>query len=144
MTDPEIGTEVRATIADSAACIGVGWSNPEDGFTWSIENRSALIIGKPEEADRYRLEMNVTPFVAPPAVTAQTMGVTVNGTLVHTFEPLPRGEIECSIPGYLISGHEMIEIIPDHPAAISPKAALGQKDDRRLAVSFRRLSLICD
>jgi hypothetical protein len=43
-----------------------------------------------------------------------------------------------------VSGHEMIEIILDHPAAISPKAALGQKDDRRLAVSFRRLSLICD
>lgn len=129
---------------NAAACTGDGWSKPEDGFTWSIEDRSALIIGRLEAADSYRLQMNVGPFVAPPAVMAQTMSVAVNGTLVHTFDPVPRGEVECSVPGRLISGHDTTEMILGHPAAISPKDALGHKDDRRLAVAFHRLSVICN
>lgn len=117
------------------------WSDPEDGFTWSIEERSPLIIGKLEAAESYRLEMDVAPFVAPPAVTAQTMSITVNSALVCVFDPLPRGEVLVSIPGHLVADHDTIDIILDHPAAASPKSALRQNDDRRLAVSFRRLSL---
>jgi hypothetical protein len=129
---------------NAAACVGYGWSGPEDGYTWSIEDRSVLTIGKPDAAERYRLEMEVVPFVAPPAVAAQTMSVTVNGELVHTFDPLPRGKVECSVPGRLLCGRDTIEIILGHPAAISPRVAAGENDDRRLAVAFYRASLICN
>jgi hypothetical protein len=129
---------------NAAACTGYGWSGTEDGYTWSIEDRSLLTTGKPDAAERYRLEMQVVPFVAPPAVTAQTMNVTVNGGLVHTFDPLPRGKVECWVPGHLLNGRDTVEIILDHPAAISPRVAAGENDDRRLAVAFYRLSLICD
>jgi hypothetical protein len=129
---------------NAAACLGYGWSGPEDGYTWSIEDRSVLTIGKPDAAERYRLEMEVVPFVAPPAVAAQTMSVTVNGELVHTFDPLPRGTVECSVPGRLLCGRDTIEIILGHPAAISPRVAAGENDDRRLAVAFSRASLICN
>jgi hypothetical protein len=129
---------------NAAACLGYGWSGPEDGYTWSIEDRSVLTIGKPDAAERYRLEMEVAPFVAPPAVAAQTMSVTVNGELVHTFDPLPHGKVECSVPGRLLCARDTIEIILGHPAATSPRVAAGENDDRRLAVAFYRASLICN
>jgi hypothetical protein len=129
---------------NSAAYTCKGWSSPEDGFTWSIDDRSVLIIGPLAAAAGYRLEMEVGVFVAPPAVTAQAMDVTVNGVPVHGFDPLARGKVACSIPGHLIAGRETNEIVLDHPRAISPKVALGRNDDRRLAVSFNRLSLVCE
>ena len=32
------------------ALIGYGWSGPEDGYTWAIEDRSVLTIAKPAPA----------------------------------------------------------------------------------------------
>jgi hypothetical protein len=129
---------------NAAACVGSGWSGPEDGYTWSIDDRSVLTIGKPAAAASYRLEMEVVPFVSPPVLTAQTMDVTVNGELVHRFEPLTRGKVECVVPDRVLQGRDTIEIVLDHPGATSPRAASGQNDDRRLAVAFSRVSLICN
>jgi hypothetical protein len=129
---------------NAAACAGPGWSGPENGYTWSIDDRSVLTIAKPAAATSYRLEMEVVPFVSPPVLMAQPMAVTVNGEAVHMFDPLPRGKAECTIPSRLLDGDDRVEIILDHPAATSPRAAAGQNDDRRLAVAFYRLSLICN
>lgn len=127
---------------NAKALTGYGWSGPEDGYTWAIEERSVLTIARPGSAAAYRLEMDVAPFIAPPAVEAQTLSVTVNGEWVHTFDPLVRGKVGCMIPSRLLDGGDAIEIVLDHPLAASPRVVKGQNDDRRLAVSFRRLSLI--
>jgi hypothetical protein len=129
---------------NAAACLGAGWSGPEDGYNWSIEDRSVMTIAKPPAAQRYCLEMEVVPFIAPPAVIGQRMDVTVNGETVHRFDPLPRGTIECRIPGHLLDTNDRIEIVLEHPDAATPRDAAGQDDDRRLAVSFYRVSLICE
>ncbi len=129
---------------NALACLGPGWSGSEDGFTWSIDNRSVLTIARPAAAESYRLEMQVVPFVAPPVLLAQTLGVTMNGELVHMFDPLPRGMVGCTVPGRVLNGRDMIEIVLDHPAATSPRTAAGQNDDRRLAAAFYRLSLMCE
>jgi hypothetical protein len=143
-TTPHRRTDIRfGKDGNSIAAAGEGWSGREDGFTWAIDSRSMLTIANPGPAENYLLEMNVRPFVAPPAVTAQTMGVTVNGELVHTFDPLPRGKVSCVVPGRLLEGRDMIEIALDHPGAASPRAVIGQNDDRRLAASFSSLSLVC-
>ena len=85
--------------------------------------------------------MNVVPYVAPPALPAQIMRVEVSGELVHTFDPLPRGEVGCTIPGRLVGDRTMIEIVFAHPTAASPLEVAGGNDGRRLAVAFNRLSL---
>jgi hypothetical protein len=103
-----------------------------------------LTIARPGVAETYVLEMDVVPFVAPPAVTGQKLGVTVNGELIHTFDPLPRGTVTCTVPGRLLDGQDTIRILLDHPASASPRSVRGQNDDRRLAAAFYRLSLICN
>lgn len=129
---------------NARALTGDGWSMPEDGYTWAIEDRSTLTIAKPAVAARYRLEMEVVPFVAPPALAAQTLGISVNGETIHTFDPLPRGPVGCAVPGRLLERQDTIQIALEHPAAASPRMVAGENDDRRLAVAFYRVSLICD
>ena len=73
----------------------------------------------------------------------QRLDILVDGTFVHSFDPTPRGEIGCTIPGRLLAGQTEVRIVFGHPHAASPMLISGQRDDRRLSVSFARVSLIC-
>jgi hypothetical protein len=128
---------------NAARFLGYGWSGPEAGYTWSVGERSQLILDNPGPAGEYWLEMDVIPFVCPPLLPHQRLDVMVAGTLVHSFDPLPRGIVTCAIPGDAVAPGSKIEIVLNHPHAASPMLIAGQGDDRRLAVSFRRLSLSC-
>jgi len=125
-------------------CIGYGWSAPENGFTWSIEDHSLLTIDNPGAADEYWLEMEVIPYIAPPAVKSQSLRIAINGEVVQTLDPLTRGKVGCAVPGRLLKGVEKVQIMLDHPEAASPHLVAGEKDDRRLAIAFRTLSLVCN
>ncbi len=122
---------------------GYGWSGPEAGYTWAVGERSLLTLETPGEAEEYWLEMDVTPFVRPPLLPRQRLDVIVGDKCVHSFDPMPRGEIGCVIPGNLVAGRKSVDIIFGHPYAASPKLVAGEKDDRRLGVSFARLALVC-
>jgi hypothetical protein len=123
-------------------CTGYGWSAPEDGYTWSVGDRSLLTIKNPGPADEFWLELDVVPFLAPPVLPAQSLGVTVNGDPIHMFDPLVRGRVGCVVPGRHLEGLETVVIVLDHPKAAVPREVTGENDDRRLAVAFRSLSLI--
>ncbi len=128
---------------NSEPSTGFGWSKPENGFTWSIEDRSLLTIDAPPVASDYWLEMDVIPYMAPPSVPRQTLAVSINGTPVHRFEVLERGMVGCSVPGDLVQGRETVEILLEHPCAASPRDVAGENDERRLAIAFRTISLVC-
>jgi hypothetical protein len=119
--------------------LGYGWSGPEAGYTWAVGERSQLILDNPGPADEYWLEMDVLPFVAPPLLPHQRLDVIVAGALVCSFDPLPRGVVTCAVAGDLVGRDSKLEIVLNHPCAASPMLVTGQGDDRRLAVSFRRM-----
>jgi hypothetical protein len=127
---------------NAAAALGDGWSQGENGYAWSIDERSVVSLDIQPAAQAARLEIDVVPFVSPPVLLGQTLRVLVNGTLVHVFDPVPRGVSICEIPAEAMAGSEALEIVFEHPDAMSPRTASGENDDRRLAVSFHRLSLI--
>jgi len=128
---------------NAAGFTAEGWSAPEDGFTWSIDDRSRLTLPWPGEADYYILAMDVVPYLVPPSLTAQVLVIEVNGEPVHRFDPLPRGKVACVVPAGLVQGRESVDIVMRHPLAASPNVVSDEDDSRRLAVSFRELSLIC-
>jgi hypothetical protein len=123
--------------------LGSGWSGPEAGYQWAVGERSRITVDVPGEAEEYWLEMDVAPYIRPPLLVRQRLDVLIDGTLVHSFVTLPRGEVGCVVPGHLVSGRPAIEIVLDHPHAASPMLVAGESDDRRLGVSFRRLALVC-
>jgi hypothetical protein len=128
---------------DAAPALGYGWSGPEAGYQWSVNQRSMLTIDIPGQADEYWLEMDVKPFIRPPLLPRQRLDVRINETLVHSFDPVPAMEIGCVVPGHLLAGRDQIEIVLDHPQAASPMLVAGETDDRRLGIAFRRLALTC-
>jgi hypothetical protein len=137
-------TELTFGIEGNAGpSLGYGWSGPEAGYQWAVGERSLITIDVPGEADEYWLEMDVTPYVKLPLLPRQRMDVLIGGTLVHSFAALPRGEVGCVVPGYLVEGRTTVEIVLEHPHAASPMLVAGERDDRRLGVSFRRLALVC-
>ena len=138
---PERMDIVFGKAGNASGYTGYGWSAPEDGFTWAVGDRSLLTFAHPRSADRFRLELDVVPFVMPPALSAQTLGVLVNGEVVHVFDPLPRGKVDCTVSGRPFEGRDTVEIVLDHPNAATPREVAGEDDDRRLAIAFYRLSL---
>lgn len=124
-------------------CLGYGWSGPETGYQWSVGERSLITLPLPGRADEYWLEMDIKPYVFPPLLTGQRMDVIVGGRVVHSFKTVPAGEIGCTIPGSLVGNADSVEIVLNHPHAASPLLMGGGGDDRRLGVSFYRLSLVC-
>lgn len=136
------GTQVLfGTEGNAIPSQGFGWSGPEGGYTWSIGQRSLLSIERPAMADEYWLEMDVIPFTAAPLLPRQRLDVIVSGQVVASFDPVPRGVITCVVPGALTGHGKTIDITFNHPFAASPMLVTGQGDDRRLAVSFRRVGL---
>jgi hypothetical protein len=126
---------------NAADHLGEGWSGPEPGYQWTIGERSLITLPNPGPAGEYWLEMDVTPFVAPPLVPEQRLDVTINGTFLISYKNLPRGTIVCGIPGELIDAGQPVRLGLEHPFAASPILVSGGGDDRRLAISFSRLSL---
>ena len=140
---PARRTDITFGIEGNAkAALGFGWSGLEAGYQWAVGERSKLTIASPGDADEYWLELDVMPYVVPPLLPRQRLDVMINGTLVHSFDPLPRGEVACIVPGHLLAGRPTVDIVFDHPFAASPILVAGGRDDRRLAVSFTRLTLI--
>jgi hypothetical protein len=118
-----------------------GWSDPEDGFTWAIGDRSLLCLPPLAAAPNYWLEIDAMPFTAPPALPAQRLEILVNGEFVREFESFPDGIHGCAIPGRLIRGRDHIDILLAHPHATRPIDLNAGPDIRRLAILFRRLTL---
>jgi hypothetical protein len=141
---PSARTELTFGIEGNAGPhLGRGWSGPEAGYQWAVDERSLITLDVPGDADEYWLEMDVVPYIKPPLLPQQRLDVLIGGILVHSFLSLPRGEVGCVVPGHLVAGHKTIEIVLDHPNAASPMLVAGDHDDRRLGVSFRRLALVC-
>lgn len=137
-TDIFFGVEGNA-----APHLGFGWSGPEAGYQWAVGERSLINVPVPGLADEYWLEMDAKPYTHPPLLNEQRVDVIVSGRIVRTFKQLPTGEIGCTIPGSLVSGRQKVEVVFNHPHAASPMLIEGGGDDRRLGVSFIRLSLVC-
>jgi hypothetical protein len=137
-------TELRfGTEGDAAPQLGYGWSAPEAGYQWAVGERSLVTLAVPGEANEYWLEMNVKPYIKPPLLPRQHLDVKIAGQLVHSFVALPTGEVGCVVPGHLLAGQTKVEIVFEHSQAASPMLITGEKDDRRLGVSFSRLALVC-
>jgi hypothetical protein len=128
---------------NAGPCLGAGWSGPEAGFTWAVGERSVLTVDVPGEAAEYWLEMEVRPYIAPPLLPRQRLDVIVEGNWINSFFPLTLGELGCVVPGHLVGGRKVAEIVVGHPHAASPALIAGERDDRRLAAAFFRLTLVC-
>ena len=140
---PPARTEVTFGFEGNAGPqLGFGWSGSEAGYQWAVGERSLITLEIPGEADEYWLEMDVTPSSGCRCCRVRRLDVRIDGTLIHGFLRCPAARSAASSRP-VSRRRQTVEIVLDHPNAASPMLVAGDGDDRRLAVSFRRLALIC-
>jgi len=118
-----------------------GWAQPETGFTWAIGPESQVLLRDIAPDADYVLMLDTIPFVHPPAVPAQRLIVSVNGTVVGSsaiFRPTLLGY---RVPGRLLQGTDGVRIRLQHPDAALPADFEDTEDSRELAFAAVALQL---
>lgn len=131
-TPPEAGSR---TIAD------LDYSGQRDPV-WSDGPCTEIVLRCPVPYNPCELELSLSGFVHPPAVTTQHVDVVVNSHLVGSFDT--GGEIEtlrCVVPLECLFSPRTLRVELFHPGCVAP-ADLGAGDEQReIAVRLHRLIL---
>lgn len=120
--------------------LGPGWSGDEGGYRWMVGERSELWFECPWPGN-YLLELELEPFVHPPALPVQRLAVSVRGTVIGRSVLTGRCTLGYRIPADLLSGKGPVRLGFEHPDAARPVDLTDNRDDRQLALSMRRLGL---
>jgi hypothetical protein len=124
------------------AWLGAGWSDPEDGFVWSLGTESLLSVPLLPAEGKLFLELEVAPFIHPPQLPHQGLEVVVNGIALTERDMAFPGTLRMEVPLQAQRGQRQLEIELFHPDATMP-LQLGQgADKRRLAIQLRSLTLV--
>ena len=118
-----------------------GWSIPEHGFTWIVDQGGAIRVPAPTDAGALALEMDLVPFVASP-VPSQRLSVWCGNTLLGATI-LDRAATLCFDipPGAHTGSGELIVTLACPDAAIPASLGLGD-DQRRLGLMVRAMRLV--
>jgi hypothetical protein len=139
------GTVIRFGKAGNAQPYQkMGWGAPENGFTWTYGHNASLVF--PIAATKspcIRLSATFAPFLAPGIADKQTVNVLINGQKAGGWNITTRGirEMELIIPKGLLNGVNSLAVTFNLPDAISPKNSGSGKDQRKLALAFRTMTL---
>jgi hypothetical protein len=124
------------------ALLTEGWAAPEDGFAWTTNTESELILPIAPPDGRLFLELSVAPFVHPSTVPAQRLNITVNGFPVAARTLLWPATLRLDLPPRAVHGARDITITLSHPDAASPLSAGAGPDTRMLAFRITGLNLL--
>ena len=117
-----------------------GWSQAEEGFTWSIGRASEMLLPVPPgDCDR-TLELHVRPFLAP-VLAGQQLGVLANGVLLGQAFLRDETILCLQVPRTITNGAGALHIVFEQPDAKSPAASGTGRDTRALAFAFHDLEL---
>jgi hypothetical protein len=124
----------------AAADIVLGFSAPEDGYTWTIGHRAVLCTDMPQARDGFTLDITWSPYL-PPGRHGQHVGISVGGRRIATHEVRALESVSFACPPP--QRHERRLLIEfDLPDAAAPSAAAGHHDDRVLALCFRWINIL--
>jgi len=119
-----------------------GFSWPEDGHTWALGPEATLRIKlRPGDGD-LMLELSLRPFMIPPFLVRQRVGVSVEGTHIGTEWAQDDTVLGFRIPAPLVAGRTEIDVRLALPDAMSPADAHINADDRPLACQMREALLV--
>jgi hypothetical protein len=128
---------------NGSAFTAAGWSTPEPAETWSVGERSWLILPARGLAAAYIMRLTLRPNVVAGRLVAQRLRVAVNGHPVAQFSIGRRCVRACRIPWSVLDGQAQIEVAFDMPDAARP-ADFGGSDGRQLGVALAELQLYPD
>ncbi len=131
---------------NASGCDLRGFSDAEEGGTWSIGAGCSLVMPLPEALTAgFWLEVQGVGFVSPPHLVSRPFRVRINGVDLLDLVIDDETVFHVHVPLEVLCRAKRLEIFFRHPCGLSPKA-LGLSDDMRelgfmfLSVSLRALS----
>jgi hypothetical protein len=136
ITEP--GLEIAFGRGGNATDFQIGeWYDPEDGFTFTRGQTSALRLPFQEAPCGLILEAEVQPFVRPPSLCHQRLVARINGRVVGSAALEERTVVGFWVPPEL-TRREMT-LIFEHADAARPSEVCGAADTRCLAVRLHTI-----
>src|SRR5579875_2944731 len=103
-----------------------GYSDPEPGFTWAVNESSSVELPNPRVPGTYVLRLSGAPFVKESA-PHQVLRVKVNGRHLGAARVSGQFELEWAFPGEMLAGQDRILVEFEHPGGIRP-CDVGESD----------------
>ena len=122
--------------------LAVGWSFPEDGFTWTVGNESMILLDRPSQPGDYLLQVTAKPAVEPGKVPVQRVYVLVNRWYAGKQLVTRHGTFECRVGWDVIRDHERISVNFLLPDAFRPGELVAGSDLRTIALAVSNISLV--
>jgi hypothetical protein len=138
--DPEAGivTIHFANTGNSDLYAGAGWSMPESIGRWTCDTKAELTVRGLAAGRDYRCEMDLGPFVLPPALPAQTFIVSCQGIQLFSEAMSEGAKIGFAVPRGAIAPNGELELVLRLPDAAVPSQLGPSTDGRRLGFSIWR------
>jgi hypothetical protein len=118
-----------------------GWSESENGFTWTLGAESTLCLDSPFAPYGFFVEADWSPIVDPPCLDAQPVVVSVNDKICYRGNVAQPGLVAFLCPAPKSYPSRLV-LRFQHPEAFRPSDRLGSPDKRRLALMFRRIRIM--
>ena len=121
-----------------------GFAAPEDGFTWTLGESSAVRLQTvPGDAGLvHHLELTLNPFVVPGRLASQRLCVAVDGTEVSDEHLQGEGTVGYVLPAACLRADGGMTVSLRHPQACGPSELGIGSDRRRLGFMLRRLRVL--
>lgn len=124
---------------NAAPFLQTGWSQPEEGFTWSLGKRSEIILPRLDCNNDYLIILVGKPYIFPPRLVTQHIAVEIGHKQIGGFDASDAFIKWFKIPRDAI-GAQATSLDFNFPGAASP-SAYGLDDSRLLSVAFRYIFL---
>ncbi len=122
--------------------LAVGWSFPEDGFTWTLGDECMILLDRPSEPGDYLLQVNCKPATEPPDIPAQRVYVMVNRWFAGKQILDRYRTIVCRIGWSVIRDQPRMSVGFLLPDAFRPCDVSDSTDMRRIALAVSRMTLV--
>jgi hypothetical protein len=133
---------VFSRTSNGAACMGEGWSAPEERSAWSVGDESHLTVPvKPGEGD-LMLEIAVTPFQLMPFARRQRLGISVNGVDFPEESVASETSIGIRLPAAQFGDCTYLAIRLRTPDSLCPAEVDHTQDRRKLGVALREVLVL--
>ena len=122
---------------------GLGWSNADKDFTWTVANQAHLIFRLPTPRSPIILTVKYYPYLVSGRVATQTVRILFNHHLVKEFETAIPGyqELAALIPPEYFTGSDESIITFEIPTAVAPAGIGAGPDLRPLGIAVEWLKL---
>jgi hypothetical protein len=124
--------------------LGAGWSGEEAEYTWTENDDSFISFDTPTDSGAYALRMTAGAAVRRPERPTQDLEVFIDTTqvadIVYYFAHVQFNE--CKFAHDVFAGEPRTTLRLHHPGAVRPSDMGPSTDRRRVAFSFKRLTLI--